>query len=60
MAKGIAMKTSPMPISQKWMNHPLSVVGKKALLVGSVLKSTSRIFPMWTKPVQNMTVRGVP
>lgn len=60
IAKGIAMKTSETLISQKCINHPLSMVGKKALLVGKVFRDTSLILPMCTNPVKNITVRGVP
>ena len=60
MAKGMAMKTSPTGMSQKWMNQPLSAVEKKEALVGRVSSATCRIRPMCTKPVKKMTVRGVP
>jgi hypothetical protein len=59
-ANGMARKTSPTSISQKWINQERSMVGTNDLLVGSVNKSTLRILPMWTKPVKKMTVRGVP
>lgn len=47
-------------MSQNWMNHPLSLVGKKGALVGSLSSSTLLIRPMCMKPVKKMTVRGVP
>jgi hypothetical protein len=59
-AKGNAVKTSPTLTSQKWMNQPLSAVGKNAELVGSLCSSTCFILPMCMKPVKKMTVRGVP
>lgn len=59
-ANGIAMKTSDTLISQKCMNHPLSVVGKNALLVGRVSKLISAILPICTNPVKKTTVSGVP
>lgn len=60
MAKGIAIKISPTLMSQKCTNQPLSAVGKKALLVGSVVRLTFSILPKCTKPVKNTTVSGVP
>ena len=54
------MKISATPMSQKWINHPRSWVGKKALLVGSVASGTSFMCPIWTNPVKNMIVSGVP
>jgi hypothetical protein len=60
IAKGIAMKTSDTLMSQKWINHPRSVVGKKALLTGNTARSTLFILPMYTNPVKKITVKGVP
>lgn len=60
IANGIAMKTSETLICQKSINHDLSLVGKKALLVGKTSSETSAIFPICTKPVKKITVRGVP
>jgi hypothetical protein len=45
-------------MSQKWMNQPRSLVGKKALEVGSTDNSMPSILPMWTKPVKKITVSG--
>jgi len=60
IAKGIARNTSPTLMSQKWMNQPLSAVGKKALLVGRFSRCTLLIRPMCTKPEKKTTVSGVP
>ena len=60
MANGMARNTSPTDTSLGSTIQLDRVVGKNALLVGNVARSTGFIRPIYTKPVKKMSVRGVP